>query len=175
MKTPPHILALKRLTELINRYEALPYRIVEHNSEAMIEWDENLDNTYHAIKESEKVTTGQLENIRMSEQAMDGWERTAQAGKEIDEMAKKQTEKDYALAYILEKAGGKVDDLAKRAVDNVDETGQSASFSVKVKLEPTGEGKEIKTVTTGKITLSTAQETEHMSLSNQVRMGTGED
>ena len=81
----------------------------------------------------------------------------------------KRTERERTLDHILERAGKKAEELAQRAVGNVAETGQSASFSVKARLEPDGEGQDVKVIVDGRITLSAGQEIEHMSLEDQVR------
>lgn len=86
-----------------------------------------------------------------------------------------KTEKDHALSTILDRVVDLADGLAEQAVTNVAETGQSASFSVRVKIEPTEEGKDVKVVTSGQITLSAGQTTDHMNVSEQLRLDGTED
>lgn len=86
-----------------------------------------------------------------------------------------KTEKDIARAAIVKKFREVGADLCAQAVENVAANGQDASFSVTVKIEPSSEeGVDVKVATRGRITLSTAQQTDHFALSEQTTLDTEE-
>lgn len=82
-----------------------------------------------------------------------------------------RTEREIAHDNIIKGLTGTAEKLCTQAIENVATARQDASFSVTVKLEPSGEeGADIKVTTKGRITLSTPQETDHYSIDGQTRL-----
>ena len=190
-KTPPHILALKRLGKLIERHEALPYWLISSpaHEQNLIEWDDKPDTLYFKIKEAEAVTPQEIDNIKMSEAAMNYWERAVRAHEEETAQAEKGSEMEGLEGETMAKAGEKKiktereltleeirakfreigDHLSAKALENVVATGQDSRFTVGVALEPTDDGK-VKFAAKGRVTMSTEKYEDMLMLDDQVVM-----
>lgn len=82
-----------------------------------------------------------------------------------------KTEREIAHESIVKKVREEADKLCAQAIENVAASKQSASFSVTVKVEPSGEdGVDVKATTNGRITVSTPQQTDHYSIDAQTRL-----
>jgi len=190
MKTPPHILALNRLSALIGRYNALPDWIIERLDEAFERWEKWIDEAYFSICETEKVTEQQKQNIKAWEGAMSMWERivrahdeetSAEAGKEsqmaetktkkkskgkVGKETDKRTEKDVARERLEDDIIAEARSLVPEAI-SASLKGKNVSLTVKVSLRPNKKkGGFDYTVSGG--TSAKAAEKDRIEISNQV-------
>lgn len=82
-----------------------------------------------------------------------------------------RTEREIAHDNIIKNFTEEAQKLCAQAIENVANSRQDASFSVSVRLEPSGEeGADVKATTKGRITLSTPQQTDHYSIDGQTRL-----
>lgn len=77
---PERVRWLERVGKLIERHEALPAWIAERDD--MIKWNDDLEEMYFGLQRDEAVSESTKQNIRMAEQAMEGWELNARAREE---------------------------------------------------------------------------------------------
>jgi len=197
MKTPPHILALNRLSALIGRYNALPDWIIERLDEAFERWEKWIDEAYFSICETEKVTEQQKQNIKAWEGAMSMWERivrahdeetSAEAGKEsqmaepkkkakkkaakkkgqVGKETDKRTEKDVAREKMEDDIIAEARSLVPEAISAAMK-GKNVGLTVKVSLKPNKKkGGFDYTVSGG--TSAKAAERDRIEISNQTVM-----
>jgi chromosome segregation ATPase len=76
-KKPDHVRSMERLSDLNRRYNALPIWLIEAQSDAFIQWVDDISSTTEAIQATGSVAPEALENVSMWEHAMNHWERTA--------------------------------------------------------------------------------------------------
>jgi len=181
---------LARIDDLIDRLKKLPGWLTDPQKKTFKKWEAQLEDTYLQINTDVEVSQAQKENIRMAEQAMDGWETTARAGKE-DQVAEEQKSKPKKKA--AKKKDGKVgketdkrtekdvarekmeDDIIAEARSLVPEAisaamkGKNVGLTVKVSLKPNKKkGGFDYTVSGG--TSAKAAERDRIEISNQTVM-----
>jgi hypothetical protein len=183
--------ALARLSDLNRRYNALPIWLIEAQSDAFVQWVDDISSTTEAIQATGSVAPEALENVSMWEHAMNHWERTAAASdghdgpmaddkgdatmeepmakpKKVDESEKPiKTERELTLDKIRDKFRELGDHLSSEALKNVVQTGQESKFSVGIALEPTDDGK-VKFAAKGKVMMSTEKYEDVFAIDDQV-------